>query len=350
MASLAPVSSNPLAYGGVDPVVNPIVVVSQRPPTTLDIGYNFGTLWDDKANFNGYMLMGFLAGAAIWEPIGGGTVSLSTLTGNTGGAVIPTAKNINVIGAGALSFSGSGSTLTGTITPGTALIATLTGNTGGALSPTAGNFNILGSGAIAFAGSGSTLTASITPGTALIATLTGDTGGALSPTAGNFNILGTTNQITISGAGSTLTHSLSATLVAPGSVTATTTLTATLGAITATNGNFVGSTAGTGFLFNSPTATVAATDPAVVNGRTGQAIFTAVSIAAAADLTLTITNSAITGATTQVIYSMSGSTTGSAPSIKSVTNSAGSSAIVVTNGTGATTTTADIVLNFVVVN
>jgi len=75
-----------------------------------------------------------------------------------------------------------------------------------------------------------------------------------------------------------------------------------------------------------------------------------VSIAAAADLTLTITNSAITGSTTQVIYSMSGATTGSALSIKSVTNSAGSSAIVVTNGTGATTTTANIVMNFIVIN
>lgn len=134
------------------------------------------------------------------------------------------------------------------------------------------------------------------------------------------------------------------------SVTAGTTITATLGNITATNGNFVSSTAGNGLLFNSPAASGAAASPVVVNGRSGQATFTSVSIAAAADLTLTITNSAITGATTQVIYSMSGATTGSALSIKSVTNTAGSSAIVVTNGTGATTTTADIVMNFIVVN
>ena len=37
-------------------------------------------------------------------------------------------------------------------------IATLTGNSGGAISPTAGNINILGSGGISVAGSGSTLT------------------------------------------------------------------------------------------------------------------------------------------------------------------------------------------------
>lgn len=135
-----------------------------------------------------------------------------------------------------------------------------------------------------------------------------------------------------------------------GSFTAGTTITATLGAITATNGNFVGSASGTGVLFNSPTATGAAASPLVLNGRTGAAIFTSVSIAAAADLTLTITNSAITGAATQVSYSLQGATTGSALQIKSVTNSAGSSAIVVTNGTGATTSTANIQLVFIVLN
>jgi hypothetical protein len=135
-----------------------------------------------------------------------------------------------------------------------------------------------------------------------------------------------------------------------GSLTAATTITATLGAITATNGNFVGSTAGSGILLNSPAASGVAASPVIVNGRSGKATFTSVSIAAAADLTLTITNSAITASTTQVLYSMSGATTGSALSIKSVTNSAGSSAIVVTNGTGATTSTADIVMNFLVLN
>lgn len=140
------------------------------------------------------------------------------------------------------------------------------------------------------------------------------------------------------------------TVAAVSTITAGTTLTATLGNITATNGNIVASTAGTGLQFNANTATGAAASPIVLNSRAGAAVFTSVSIAAAADLTLTITNSAITGASTQVIYSMSGATTGSALSIKSVTNSAGSSAIVVTNGTGATTTTADITLTFIVVN
>jgi hypothetical protein len=67
-------------------------------------------------------------------------------------------------------------------------------------------------------------------------------------------------------------------------------------------------------------------------------------------LTLTITNSSITASTTEVMLSMSGATTGAALCIKSYTASAGSLAIIVTNGTGATTSTADIQIDFLVLN
>jgi len=334
-------------YLGVRAILPPDLQTATRNPTSSDKAYVKGTLWLNTATPGAFMW----PGSGSWISLGtSSSGDITTLTGNSGGALSPTLGNINILGAGALAFAGSGSTLTGSITPGTALVATIAGNSGGARSPTAGAMSIIGSGAVAVAGSGSTLTISVTAGTALIATLTGGSGGALSPTSGNFNLLGTASQITSTGAGSTITFSLPSAVIAPGSVAATTTLTATLGAITATNGNFVGSTAGSGLLFNSPAASGVAASPVVVNGRSGQATFTTVSIAAAADLTLTITNSAITGATTQVIYSMSGATTGAALSIKSVTNTAGSSAIVVTNGTGATTSTADIVMNFIVIN
>lgn len=175
-------------------------------------------------------------------------------------------------------------------------------------------------------------------------------------------VVGTANEITVTSSAGTATVSLPSAITAPGSLTTTTslsatttvtagtTVTATLGDITATNGNFVGSTAGTGFQFNANTATGAAASPIVLNSRAGAAVFTSVSIAGGADLTLTITNSEITDASTQVIYCLSGVTTGAALSIKSVTNSAGSSAVVVTNGTGLTTSTADITLTFLVVN
>lgn len=201
-----------------------------------------------------------------------------------------------------------------------------------------------------------------------IDTITGDSGGAETPLLGNFNLLGTANQITVTGTAHTETFHIPTTFIAPGtiastttitagtaliattSVTAGTTITATLGNITATAGNFVSSTLGDGLLLNSPSNSGVASGPVVVNGRSGRATFTSVSIAAAADLTLTITNSAVTAVTTEVLISMSGATTGSALSIKSKTASSGSLAIVVTNGTGATTTTADIQIDFLVLN
>ena len=153
--------------------------------------------------------------------------------------------------------------------------------------------------------------------------------------------LGTSNVATFTSAGALTTTT---------SVTATTSITATLGNITATNGNFVGSTAGTGVSFNVVTASGAASGTVNCNGRVGQVTFTSVSIAAAADLTLTMGNTSIAGASTVLLWSMKGATTGSALSVKSTTPSANQYIWVITNGTGATTTTADLVFNFMVLN
>ena len=132
---------------------------------------------------------------------------------------------------------------------GAAIGETITGNTGGALSPTAGNWNILGTSTapgttpVQTAGSGSTLTVQVQKsqaiastnatnvglaafnssfftvdangfvsinGSAIGETITGDVGGALSPTAGNWNILGSSTAagstpVRTSGSVSTLT-------------------------------------------------------------------------------------------------------------------------------------------------
>jgi len=78
-------------------------------------------------------------------------------------------------------------------------------------------------------------------GGGVVSTLTGDSGGAIPPTANNINLFGTTNQITTTGtpASSQIVWSLPTTVIAPGSVTTTTFLTADLGNITAVSGNFV---------------------------------------------------------------------------------------------------------------
>jgi hypothetical protein len=144
--------------------------------------------------------------------------------------------------------------------------------------------------------------------------------------------------------------SFSASPSVTGSLTAGTTVTASSGNVTATNGNFVSSTAGRGILLNSPVASGSAIFPVIVNGRSGRATFTSVSLVAGTDLTLTINNASITSSATQVLLSMSGSTTGSALSIKRKTTSPGSIVIVVTNGVGAITSIADIQIEFLVIN
>jgi hypothetical protein len=69
-------------------------------------------------------------------------------------------------------------------------------------------------------------------------TALGGTGVAIS------NVLGTADEVDVSVVGGVATLSIPATFIAPGSIEATTTLTATLGDITATDGNLVLGTAG----------------------------------------------------------------------------------------------------------
>lgn len=90
-------------------------------------------------------------------------------------------------------------------------------------------------------------------------TLSGDSGTA-TPVAGNIQIAGSTNEIDTVGSSGVVTLGLSSTLVAPGSITATTSLTATLGDITATDGNIVRGTAGNKDVYSSVATTTAAGD------------------------------------------------------------------------------------------
>lgn len=93
-------------------------------------------------------------------------------------------------------------------------------------------------------------------GTGAVVSITGNSGGAEVPDGGgNFNILGTANQLSVAGTANTETISLSSTLVAPGSITTTTSLSvgttltsagattlATTGASVNTFGNTTGAT------------------------------------------------------------------------------------------------------------
>lgn len=93
---------------------------------------------------------------------------------------------------------------------------------------------------------------------------------SLTPTAGNIIVAGTANQVGVASAVSTITLSIPSTFIGPGSIASTTTITsgttlvattsvtATLGNITATNGNFVKGTAGNKDVYTSLATTTAA--------------------------------------------------------------------------------------------
>lgn len=111
---------------------------------------------------------------------------------------------------------------------------------------------------------------------------------------------------------------------------------------------FVATTAGAGITLNSGTAS--GTTTATLNGRSGQVTITTPTINAGATFSFALTNSSITASTTQVLYGLTGGTTGSAITIQSVTNSASTSTIVVQNASAVTNSTGSLVLTFLVLN
>lgn len=140
-------------------------------------------------------------------------------------------------------------------------ILTLTTDSGIATA-VANNINVVGGTAMDTSASGSTVTiswdASEVP--AVPTSITTDSG-TVTPALNTFAAVGGAN-IATSGAGSTLTIGLVASPSVAGSLTAGTTITATLGNITATNGNFVLGTTGKGISFLN-TATILGSAAAV---------------------------------------------------------------------------------------
>jgi hypothetical protein len=283
------------------------------------------------------------SGNGVWEILDSASGAILTITGNSGGAESPDGSgNFNIVGTGSITTVGSANTETVELTgltnhallvgAGTATITKLPVGTTGQI--------LTGVSADDPAWTTATYPATATAGSLIAATATNVIGQIADVAVG---------QVLMSG-GVGVIPAYTGSPSVSGSLTAATTITATLGNITATAGNFVSSTAGDGLMFNATTASGAASGPVVLNSRAGKVTFTGVSIAAAADLTLTMTNSAITSSSTQIIYSLAGATTGSALSVKSVTPGSGTVAFVITNGTGATTTTADISITFLIVN
>lgn len=277
--------------------------IDVRAPASTDTRYPIGKRWIFTGNAV-YDLIGFTTSngvtSATWVESAGGSGSVAQLTGDSGTA-LPVAGSIKIAGtANQITSTASGATVTlalaGPYTP-----ATYTAH-----------------GVLLGEGTGS-----------IVATTAGATGTVLAGTTG---------------ADPAFTGSPSVS----GSLTAGTTITATSGNITATSGNFVSSAAGNGIVLNSGTAS--GTTTATLNGRSGQVTITTPTINAGSTFSFALTNSSITGSSTQVLYGLTGGTTGSAITIQSVTNSGSTSTVVVQNASAVTNSTGSLVLTFLVLN
>ena len=129
-------------------------------------------------------------------PIGG----TATLTGNTGGAVSPTAGNINVVGSGAITVTGNPGTHTLTITSSAGGITTIDGDTssvtGSTVTIKAGHAGLNSGSTVQFTGNGSTtMNFNVTDGNSN--TIIGNGSGSLTATGSDNTILGASSGTTL---------------------------------------------------------------------------------------------------------------------------------------------------------
>lgn len=244
---------------GTASIAQPLIF--NHVPGASDVNYNPGQIVTYPTTNAAYILTSKSTSngtvTANWTAIATAAGDIDTITTDDATVVTPTSGNVNLAGSGSTTTTGSGSTASVVLTgltnhnvllgAGTATITKVapsatTGvalvSTGAAADPAFGTVVVAGGGTGAV-----TLTAHgvlLGEGTsAIVATAAGATGTLL---AGS------------TGADPAFTASPSVT----GSVTAGTTLTATLGAITATNGNLVLGTSGNKILSTSVGTTTAA--------------------------------------------------------------------------------------------
>lgn len=88
------------AIGGTGPEAIAPAIRLNRAPTGQDRNFVVGSVWSDTSSYDAYILAGFLNGVAQWVQVGTSpSGNLDQLTGNSGGAVLPTGSNINVVAA-----------------------------------------------------------------------------------------------------------------------------------------------------------------------------------------------------------------------------------------------------------
>ncbi len=197
--------------------VMPPAIVAERAPVSSDIGFDIGQVWIYNDTF--YVLVNVAAGIATWL-VADVSGAVNTLTGDTGGPISPVVGNIDILGD-----SVDGASVVGTTGTLTINIAAATTTQRGTLETSTDAESVTGT-STAVAVTPASLTARLAaPGPI----------GGTTPGAGHFTTVDSTSTI-IAG----------------------TSLTATLGAITATNGNLVLGTAGNKILSTSVGTTTTA--------------------------------------------------------------------------------------------
>jgi hypothetical protein len=245
----------------------------ESAPTSTQTNYEIGQIafTGTSGSYSFYIY----AGAGVWELLDISTGALDTLTGDSGTAV-PTAGNIKIAGTAAqVATSASGSTVTlsliGPYTPATytahgvligegasSIAATASGSAGQLLTSGGASADPVWTTATFPATATSTGTILRSNGTNWVASTdtypdTSTAGALIAATA--TNTIGqiadvATGQALMSG-GVGIIPAYTGSPSFSGSVTAATTITATAGAITATNGNFVKGTAGNKDVYSS---------------------------------------------------------------------------------------------------
>ena len=216
------------AYLGTNANQPPNMTFHTNDPDQYDTqNVSLGDLWLNETSKELFVLVslkndgstGVKGAYATWKKLDSNTGAgiLDTLTGDTGGVINPDgASNITFrSGIAGLSFAGNPATSIITLTSAGGageVMQTATGNSGGAVSPTAGNINIVGDGVgITITGNPGThtLTASLVGAGSFADAFNGDTGTAL-PLAGDVNIIADTvsqnsgSSVTFVGSGNTV--------------------------------------------------------------------------------------------------------------------------------------------------
>jgi len=199
-------------------------------PTSTNVGFPIGKRWVNTAGNTVYSLTSYTpsAGALVanWQADAGGSILVSTLTGDSGGPISPVLGNINLLGTALeISTVGSGNTITFSIPPTFSIGSTSGTNTATIL----GGTSITLDGAV---GTAIGIGASLVAGTIVI----GGTGQTGTLTLGSSS--GTNTVIVGGGAGATTVN------IATGATNAKTVNIGT-GAITG-NAVTIGSGTGTG--------------------------------------------------------------------------------------------------------